>query len=47
MNPVRVQKVKLSSEGLTEFRRLFLWLSRTNQKVHGYYQEHSRLTWHK
>jgi len=30
MNLVRVQKVKLGSEGWTEFRKLFLWLSRTS-----------------
>jgi len=44
MNLVRVQKVKLSLEGWTEFRRLFLRLSKTNPEIHEHYQEHSRLT---
>ena len=34
MNLVRVQKVKLSLEGWTEFRRVFLWLSRANPEIH-------------
>jgi len=32
MNLVKVHKIKMSSEGWTEFRRLFWWTSRTKPR---------------